>query len=174
MRLPPFSFQAGRALKAKAREGLQLFGEIEQLVFLAEASHELNTNRQSVVEPRRNRYCGHSGEADWKHELYVARPFIAEERRYFLDGHRLEAEGRRQEIVESCLQRYGDRAVGRLGGGFERVEVVHSRQGAALLGELPNARAHGVRARWKAGHAGAANNGIALRDGLRIPRNFSQ
>src|SRR6202521_2848323 len=140
MRPPPyvFSFQAGRALKAKAGNGLQLFGKIEQLVFLAEASHELNTNRQSVVEPGRNRYCGHSGKADRKHELYVARPFIAEESGDFLDRHRLEAEGWRQQVVESRLERYGDRAVGRLGGGFERVEVVHSRQGAALLGELPD------------------------------------
>ena len=52
---PITSFKTWRALKPETGHLLELFSEIEQLIFLRKASHELDAHRQAVVEAGRDR-----------------------------------------------------------------------------------------------------------------------
>src|SRR5207245_2997747 len=106
-----------------------------------------------------------------KNELLVARPFVAEEGGHALDGHRKHPKSGREQKVVSRLQRHADRAIGGVGRRFERSKVIHRREPAALLRELPYPWSESRKVGREAGHARAPDHSIALGDRLRVPWN---
>src|SRR5438270_2419657 len=108
------SLHRGRALETEARHLFELFGEVQQVVLLAELSHELNSDGQPVVQARGDRDRRRARERDRQDELHVARPLVAEKRRHLLYWHGQETERGREQEVEARLQRDGHGTIRRV------------------------------------------------------------
>src|SRR5713226_9361765 len=82
---PITSLQIWRPLDAEAGHPFELCGEIEQLVLLRKAYHELDSHRQAIVQAPRNRDRRNTRKCHRQDELDVSSPLLTQKRRHALD-----------------------------------------------------------------------------------------